>query len=144
MLQQRQGPWLVQHLGNDLGRQPGLQRDAHPFGGFADGLFQLRGGQRRQRLGPGPEQVPEARIPQRPIVEVGPQGEHHPDAASGVGDRRVQGCQEAGPLRLVFHQREQLLELVYHQQQFGVAGRQGPFSRPAQAVLVALELLDEA
>jgi hypothetical protein len=144
VLQQRQGPRLILHFGDQLGHQPGLQRHAHPLGRFTDGLLQLRSRQWRQHLGPGPEQLTEARIRKRPVVEVGPQGQHHPDAALGVGGRRVQGCQEPGPPGLVVDQGEQLLELVDHHQQLGVAGGQDPFGRPAQAVLVPLQLSEEA
>jgi hypothetical protein len=55
VLQQRQGPRLVLDFGDQLGRQPWLQRQAHPLGGFPDGLLQLGGRQWRQRLGTGPE-----------------------------------------------------------------------------------------
>ena len=64
-------------------------------------------------------QVCELGVAQGPVVEVGPQGEHHADRRLRVGDGGRQPSQEAAADGLVVAQGEQLLELVDHHQQLG-------------------------
>ena len=61
-------------------------------------------------------QAAERRVHQRAVVEVRPQGDQHPGAAPRVRGQGDEAVEEAVAL-LVVDQREQLFELVDHQQQ---------------------------
>ena len=81
------------------------------------------GAKRQHHLGALAHQLAEAGVQQRPVVEIGPQRDDHPDAAVRVGDGGEQAVEEVRAHRLVLDQREELLELVDHQHQLGLIRR---------------------
>ena len=109
---------------------------------------------------PGPRSPPPARRPtsprsgrwhrrpraealeaQRPVVEVGAQGRHHPQPA--VGHRQGVGqAVEERPLLVVGGQREQLLELVHDQQQLAALGHDAAH-HPVDPPLAGRQLVGE-
>ena len=78
---------------------------------------------------------------QRPVVEVGPQGDEHPHRAVGFSGRGGQQVQEVLPLGRVAAGGKQLLKLVDDQQQVGLVVRQHQPGGPDQAVGIAPQLL---
>ena len=93
-LDQWQRPRLVGGV-RDHGRdEAGLEGDAGALGGAADRLFELVGLQRWDRLRATREQLAEARVHQRAIVEVGAERRDHSDAAVGIGARHADALQE--------------------------------------------------
>ena len=102
-------------LTGDVGDQPSDQTGL-------DGDVELSSGKCRCRLeliGPEchdadhvlGEQLPHARVDERPIVEIGAQRHEHMDRAVGSDRGLGQQREKSGRLRLIDH-REQLFELV--------------------------------
>ena len=110
-------------VGDHLRHQPGLGPDADPFGRPSDRLLELVGRERRNRLGPFGEQLPEAGVEERAVVEVRPEGHDHAQPALGVGGGHAKRLEEQLPLPLVCGEREDLLELVDHEHDLRLAGR---------------------
>ena len=98
VLQERKRARLMGHVGDHLGDEPGLGRDADRFGrprmacssssGVSGGTASVRAG----------EQLAEARIHQRPIVEVRPEGDDHAQPAPGSTGGHAQRLEEQLPL----------------------------------------------
>ena len=123
VLQERERAGLMGDVGDHLRHQPGLGPDADPFGRPSDRLLELVGGERRNRLGPFGEQLPEARVDERAVVEVRPEGHDDAQPALGIGGGDAQRLEEQLPLALVAGEREDLLELVDHEHDLRLAGR---------------------
>ena len=116
VLEQRQGVRLPADLRDQFGQQTLLERDPDAPRRSQRGGFELIGGQRRDVEHVARHQAAERRVHQRAVVEVRPQGDQHPGAAPRVRGQGDEAVEEAVAL-LVVDQREQLFELVDHQQQ---------------------------
>ena len=102
-------------VGDHLRDQPGLGRDADPLGRTADRLLELVGRERRNRLGPAPEQLAEARGRERPVEEVRSQRHDHAEPALGSALATRRDSRNSFPLAVVAREREDLLELIDHE-----------------------------
>ena len=69
------------------------------------------------------EQLPETRVDERAVVEVRPEGHDDAEPALGVGGGDAKRLEEQLPLPLVCGEREDLLELVDHEHDLRLAGR---------------------
>ncbi len=143
VLQQRERSGPVRDVGDHLREEPRFDDEAGLIGGRHDRAFELLRRHRRDRLGPGSEQVAEAGDRQRGVVEVGSKGCDDPNAAVGFERRRADGREEARPSPLVLDEREDLLELIEDDQQLGVPVGQDPVDRSHEPELVAFELLHQ-
>ena len=121
VLQEREGAGLMGDVGDHLRHQPGLGQDADPFDGPSDRLLELVGRERRNRLGTFSEQLPEARVDERAVVEVCPEGHDDAEPALGVGRGDAKRLEEQTPLRLVGGEGEDLLELIDNEHDLRVA-----------------------
>ena len=139
VLQEGERARLVGDLRHHVSHQPGLELNAHPFGRTGHGPFHLPDRQRGDGERPLGQDVAELAVAQGPVVEVGPERDHHAHAAAGAGERGHQGRDERRPDRVVLHQREDLFELVHQQQQLRVVGGKDPAGGPDQPELVALQ-----
>ena len=110
-------------VGDHLRHQPGLGSDADPFGRPSDRLLELVGCEGRNRLGPFGEQLSEAGVDERAVVEVRPEGHDDAEPALGVGGGDAKRLQEQLPLPLVCGEREDLLELIDDEHDLRLAGR---------------------
>ena len=81
--------------------ETGLEPDPGPLGRASDRLLQLIGLQRRDRLRPTREELAEARVDERPVVEVGTERDDHADPAVGIDRRHTDALEEVRPLALV-------------------------------------------
>ena len=111
----------MQHRSDQLGRQRRLDGAAHASAGptmAASSSAADMAAMGTVLLAMADREPLEA---QGPVVEVGPQGCHHPEPA-GRNGHRVDQTVEEGPLLTLVRQREQLLELVHHEQQVSPAG----------------------
>jgi hypothetical protein len=79
VLHQWQGTGLTGDLGDDFGDQARLELDAHPRRRIDDGVLELVTGQGRDRHRVPFHESGEVGIPEGPVVEVGPKGEHDTD-----------------------------------------------------------------
>ena len=92
-LQQWQGAAAIGHVGDDLGHEAGLE--PHPNRGRAvDGCSNLLRGHRGDDLGADAQQLADAAMVERPVVEVGAQRHEHPQMALGVLDGGGQRAEE--------------------------------------------------
>jgi hypothetical protein len=89
------------YVGDHLRHQSGLGSDTDPFGRASDRLLELVGSERRNSLGPGREQLPEAGVDEGAVVEVRAEGHDHAQAALGIGGRDAEGLEEQLPLAFV-------------------------------------------
>ncbi len=142
ILHQRQRAGLLADILEDRADQVGGQRDASALGRADDRALQLLGRQRRHHLGALAHQLAQAAIEQWAVVEIGAQRHNHAQPRLRVGHSRHQAVEEVAARGLVLDQRKDLLELVDHQHQLGVA-RQQLRDDIEQAALVALELLEQ-
>ncbi len=110
-------------VGDHLRHQAGLGPDADPFDRSADRLLELVGCEGRNRLGPLGEQLPETRVDERAVVEVCPERHDDAEPALGVGGGDAERLEEQSPLALLCGEREDLLELIDHEHDFRLAGR---------------------
>ena len=110
-------------VGDHLRHQPGLGADADPFDRAADRLLELVGGEGRNRLGPFGEQLPETRVDERAVVEVCPKRHDDAEPALGVGGGDAKRLEEQLPFPFLCGECEDLLELVDHQHDVRLAGR---------------------
>ena len=95
---------------------PGSNSAPTRVGRIDDGPFELVGGQRRTLTVELLDEPTERPVAQRPVLEVGPHGQHHPQSGSGPRSRRAPGRRGSGRRLVVLGQGEQLLELVDHQE----------------------------
>ena len=142
VLQERQGARLVADVGDDLGDEPRLEADADASCRPLDRLRKLvlRGCGDRDH--PGPQELPELRVAERMVEEVGAQRDENARGRVRVVGERGKAREETAARLLVGRQREQLLELVDDEQQLA-PGRQDPLHDATDPELVARELLDE-
>ena len=102
---------MVDDVSDDLCHEAGLEADALLRGWLLDHALELVARHGRERFGSSPHELTERVALQRAIVEVGPQGDHDPQAAVLIIDRGRQGLEKrtaGGRVR----KGEQLLELV--------------------------------
>ena len=142
VLQERHGARLVADVGDDLGDEPRLEANADASCRPLDRLGELVLRRRRDRDHPGPEQLPELRVAEGMVEEVGAQRDENARRRAGVVGERGEACEEPAARLLVGRQREQLLELVDDEQQLA-PGREDPLHDAADPELVPRELLDE-
>ena len=120
------------HVG-DQGRGEGrLHRNPCGLRGRGDGPLELVGRERPHGDGAGTDELGDPGVGERLVVEVRAERDHHPDPPvgmeRGLGDRGEEGV-ALGHVR----EREQLLELVDHQQQVGRRVREERGDDAAQA-----------
>ena len=115
VLKERKRAGLVRDVGDDLRHEPGFGHDADRFGRPSDRLLQLVGRERWDRLRPRREQLAEAWVHQRSVVEVGTERDDDAEPALGIGCRHAQGLEEQLTLMFVGSEGEDLLELVNNQ-----------------------------
>ena len=139
---QRQGARLIADVGDDLGDEPRLEANADASRWPLDRLRKLVLRGRGDRDHPGPQELPELRVAERVVEEVGAQRDENARTRAWVVGERGEAREEAAARLLVGRQREQLLELVDDEQQLA-SGRQDPLHDAADPELVARELLDE-
>ena len=113
----------MRDVGDHLRHQPGLRSDADPFGRPSDRLLELVGDERRNRLGPFGEQLPEAGVEEGAVVEVRPEGHDHAQPTLRIGGGDAKRLEEQFPFAFVSGEREDLFELVDHEHDLGLAGR---------------------
>ena len=142
VLQERQGAGLVADVGDDLGDEPRLEADADASRRPLDCLGKLVLRRRRNRDHPGPQKFPELRVAEGVVEEVGAQRDENARRRVGVAGERGEAREETTARLLVGRLREQLLELVDHEEQLA-AGREDPLHDAADPELVPRELLDE-
>ena len=116
VLEEREGAGAIGDVGDDVGEEARLEPHAGPLGGTVDRPFQVGRPHRRDDLGAVAQQLPEGAVAKRTVVEVGPEREHDAQRAVRVLDRTDQGIEERLRRRRA-RLREQLLELVDHEQQ---------------------------
>ena len=144
VLHQRERAGLLGDIGEHRGDQAGLERHIHTLRRARDRAFELLGRERDHGLHTGLEQLREAPVEERPVVEVGAEGDDHAEPAAGVGRRRLEALEEVRPDRLVLDQREDLLELVDHEDEVRSVGGEQSQDRPVETVPVTLQLLHQA
>ena len=115
VLQQRQRAGLVATSATISATRPGSNATPTRSAGSAIARSSSSGASGVTDLGAAREQLAEAAVLERPVVEVGPQRGDDPDAAAGR-DGGPQRVEERVALALVVGQREELLELVDHEQ----------------------------
>ena len=125
VLHQRQRPRAIDDLAHHLGDDERVDVDADLGGRAGDRRLELLDRHRRDHLGAVAEQFAEAAMAQGAIVEVGPQGDDDPGPAVRRGDELDELVDEA-TRRLLVDLREQLLELVDHQEQLVASVGQHP------------------
>ena len=123
VLQERQGAGLVADVGDDLGDEPRLEPDADASCRPLDRLRKLvlRGCGDRDHS--GPQELPELRVAEWMVEEVGAQRDENACRRMRVVGKRGEAREETAAHLLVGCQREQLLELVDDEQQLAPAGR---------------------
>jgi hypothetical protein len=85
---------LIANVSDHLGDEARLDADAHALGRSRNCPLELPRGERHDRLGPPTDQFGEAAVPQRTVVEVGPQRDDEAQPACRVGQCGHQGVQE--------------------------------------------------
>ncbi len=131
VLEQRQRPGAVGHVPHQGGDERRLEADPVRLRRAGDRPLQVARRHRCDDLGPFAEQLADASMLQRPIVEVGAQGDHDTDPALLVGDGTHHVGEEArGDRRIDL--RVQLLELVDHEHQLRFVVRQDPADRTVE------------
>jgi hypothetical protein len=120
--QQREYAHPVVRAGHELGEQGALDRVSGPHGRFGDGPAQFVQGHRPDHDLGVVERRHQLRVTGTVGVEVGPHAQHHPAPAALLTCGGEQGVDEPGAFVGLSAEREDLLELVHHQQQFGSAG----------------------
>ena len=143
VLEQRERAGLVRDVGDHLREQARLERRADALGRPRDRTLELVGPQRHDRLDVVAEQLGEAAVEQRPVVEVGSQRGHDAQPAMGIGDRSLEHREEVRSPLVVFDQCEDLLELVENEHELRVVARQDPLQRAQEPPLAVLELLEQ-
>ena len=123
VLQERESTRLMGDVGDHLRHQAWLRPDADPLDRPSDRLLELVGGERRNRLGPFSEQLPESGVDEWAVVEVCPEGHDDAEPTLGVGGGDAKRLEEQFPLPLVRGQCEDLLELIDHEHDLRLAGR---------------------
>ncbi len=113
VLEQRQAAGPGHRLGDELGDEAGLDRDAHPLGRRDHGRLQLARRHRQDVDDARHEDLAELGMLERPVVVVGPQREDHDEVAVRLGEGGGQDAQELVAPRLLAG-GEELLELVEH------------------------------
>ncbi len=144
VLHQRERPGLLRDVGEHLGDEPGLQRHVDAFRRPGDRAFDLLPRERDHGFDARLEQLREAPIQQRPVVEVGPQRDDDADAAARIRGGGLDAPEELGPGCLVLHQREHFLELVDHEDELASVRGEQTEDRAVEALLIARELVHHA
>ena len=125
VLEDREGPRLADHVGQQLGHERRLERRAPPRRGRLGRRLELVGRQRHHVDDARPHAGTELGVVQRVVVAVGAQREHDRQPAVRVVDRRHDVGEEAPPHFVVADDEEQLLELVDDEEQTrGLVGEQ--------------------
>ena len=120
--QQRQYAHLPEGVGHQGGQQGALDRVTGADGGLDDGLAQLVGAHRPDHDLSVAQRLDQVRVARAVRVEVGPDAQHHPATTVLRPRGGQQRVDEPGALGLVGAEGEDLLELVHHQHQLGLAG----------------------
>ena len=132
---------MVDDRGDELHRDRGLDGDAGSSGRPDHCRFQFgrrHGGNRHGRVA---KRGAESMELQWPVVEVGPERGDDTQAAVGRGDGVHQAVEERA-LFVVGREREELLELVDHEEELLLAGYESA-QHPIDAGLVGLERVGE-
>jgi hypothetical protein len=139
-LEEGEAARLSLDVGEHLVGEPVFEHDAGVGGGPFDRFPQLGGGGHRQRqAGLGDDRAQQF-VAEGVVVEVGPEGGHHPDPAADIGGGLDQALDEQ-PAHLVGGDSGvELFELVDHQHQFPFEGGHDPLAQPQQPSLVGGEL----
>ena len=122
VLQEREPARLVGDIRHHLRLQAGLRADPDPFRRPSDRHLELIGRERRHGLGLSREQLAEPRVHERPVVEVGSKGRDNPDAAIRIDAGDPQRFEHQLPVAFARGEREEFLELIDDEHDFGVAG----------------------
>ena len=132
VLQQRQCTGLVADFLDNSVHQFGFRQQANAFSRAVDRQPQFIRGKRQDEDRALAQQFTQVDVLQGAVDKVGPQGDHHTQAAARIHHGGHQAVQEMGAHGLavsgaavfgaavfgaIFHQSEQFLELVDHQQQ---------------------------
>ena len=116
-LEEGQCGGLIDHVGDELVDEPRLHLDPHAGGRLSDRVGDLGGRHPDDRDRPVLDELAELGIPERSIEEVGAQRRCDPQPDAFVGDGVGEAVEERATEVLVGHQREQLLELVDHEEE---------------------------
>ncbi len=116
---------MVGHVGDHLGDQTRLGHDADTLRRCLDRFLQFVRSERGHGLVALSEQLPESRVDEWPVVEVGSKRDHHADPAVGVGGCYAKLFQEELTFGFIRGEREDLFELVDHEQEL-CSGRKCP------------------
>jgi len=143
VLEQRQRARLVGHVRHELREQTRLEPRADSLGRAGDGALELLRPQRDERLDVVAQQLCEAAVEQRPVVEVGPKGDDDAQPCVRVVDRPLEQREELRASRLLLDEREHLLELVDDEHELGLVVREETLDRAQQSAFVLLELLEQ-
>jgi hypothetical protein len=141
-LEQWQRPRLVLHVGDDLRHETRLEADTHGGSRPIDRRCELVLGGRSHRHHARAHELSELGVAERVVEEVCAQGHEDADARTGIVDESRETVEEPPAHLLVSGEREDLLELVDHEQELRVGG-EDPLRHAAHAELVARELVDE-
>ena len=136
VLQERQGARLIADVGDDLGDEPRLETNTDASRRPLDRLCKLVLRGRGDRDHPGPQELPELRVAERVVEEVGAQRDENARTRAWVVGERGEAREEPAARLLVGRQREQLLELVDDEQQLA-SGRKDLLHDAADPELVA-------
>ena len=120
--QQRQYAHLAEGVGHQGGQQGALDRVTGADSGLDDGLTQLVGAHRPDHDLSVAQRLDQVRVARAVRVEVGPDAQHHPATTVLRPRGGQQRVDEPGALGLLGAEGEDLLELVHHQHQLGLAG----------------------
>ena len=119
VLQERQCAWLIDHIRDNDRHQAIFYRHTCSMPRFLNCPRQFVGRHRQHDLCVLFDPLAQGLDLQRPVVEVGAQGDYHAQRAVRRRYSRQQAVHEEGAPFLIFDQREQLFKLVDHQQQAG-------------------------
>jgi hypothetical protein len=117
VLQQGESPRLRRDVGHDVGDQSRIYVETHPLRGAHHRPVKLLGRERRHSKGARLHQLGQADIAKWAVVEVRPKRQEDAQAARGIGRSGEEDTEESGSNILGVHQREELLELVDHQEE---------------------------
>ncbi len=135
-------PGLVRHVADDLPHEPRLQVDPDGARRCCDRLGKPLLGRRAHRDQPGTHQIAELGVLERPVEEVGAHGENDAHPAPLVCGDGHQAVEKEPACLLGPDGGEQLLELVDHEEQTAVVGREDLLGDPQQPALIRNQLVD--
>ena len=134
VLEERKATWPPDDVGDDLAGQTRLQRRPDRRGGALDCALQLIAGQRSDELRARPYQLAELPGAEQAVEVVGAHGGDDQKPAGAGRKARRERREEAGPLRLVGAEGNELFELVDHEEQARRSFRERESERAARVV----------